>query len=227
MKVLFYYRGRESLAVEYLSAVLKKSGHEVDLIFDPGLDNTNYYKNDLLKICKNEDLLIERARKFSPHLVAFSATTNEYPYVVEMSGKLKKILNVPFLVGGIHPTVAPEYVLDNPNIDIICRGEGEFALLKLVELMSSDKDFYHVQNMWFKKRKGEIIRNELMPLTDDLDIFLFRIKNYFFNMAAAGMRYLLSVAGGVFLIVIIVSSIIGVIFIKVRGGISAGGACKI
>src|SRR5690606_18414302 len=37
MRVLFYYRGIENLGVGYLMSMLKQHGHEIDLIFDPGL----------------------------------------------------------------------------------------------------------------------------------------------------------------------------------------------
>ena len=36
MKVLFIFRNAEWLGIEYLSAVLKKSGHTVELLFNPG-----------------------------------------------------------------------------------------------------------------------------------------------------------------------------------------------
>ncbi len=71
MKVLFYYRGRESLGIEYLSAVLKRAGHQVDLIFDPGLDNNFYWNSKMLKAFHNEELMIKRAERFSPDLVGF------------------------------------------------------------------------------------------------------------------------------------------------------------
>lgn len=181
MKILFYYRGRESLAIEYLSAVLKNAGHRVELIFDPGMDNTNYYHNRLLRFFSNKDLLLEKAVRFSPDLIAFSSTTNEYPYVCQMAAKLKEKVRAPVIVGGIHPTSVPDFVLSNPDIDMICRGEGEEALLELVNLMSEGRDFYGTRNIWFKKDNGTIIRNELRPLIEDLDALPFPDKDLFFK----------------------------------------------
>ena len=39
MRVLFYYRGIESLGIGYLMSMLSHAGHHVDLIFEPGLDD--------------------------------------------------------------------------------------------------------------------------------------------------------------------------------------------
>ena len=45
MRVLFVYPESESLGVEYLSAVLKKAGHDVGLAFDPRLFATYYMQS--------------------------------------------------------------------------------------------------------------------------------------------------------------------------------------
>jgi radical SAM superfamily enzyme YgiQ (UPF0313 family) len=181
MKILFYYRGRESLGIEYLSAVLKRGGHTVDLIFDPGLDNNFYWNSKLLKIFHNEELMIEKAERFSPDLVAFSSTTNEYPAVCRIAHILKERLGVPAIVGGIHPTSLPEFVLSNPDIDMICRGEGELSLLELADRMEKGKDYFNVPNIWFKKRDGSFVRNELRTLIDDLDMLPFPDKELFYQ----------------------------------------------
>jgi len=181
MKVLFYYRGRESLGIEYLSAVLKRGGHTVELIFDPGLDNNFYWNSKLLKVFHNEELMVEKAERFSPDLVAFSSTTNEYPAVCRVARLLKERLGVPILVGGIHPTSLPGFVLSNPDIDMICRGEGELALLELADRMEQGKDIVDVQNIWLKGKDGSIVRNELRSLIDDLDTLPFPDKDLFYQ----------------------------------------------
>ncbi len=181
MKVLFYYRGRESLGIEYLSAMLKQGGHTVDLIFDPGLDNNFYWNSKFLKVFHNEELMIEKAERFSPDLVAFSSTTNEYPAVCRIAHVLKERLSVPVIVGGIHPTSIPEFVLSNPDIDMICRGEGELAFLELIDRMELGKDIFDVPNIWLKRRDGSIVRNELRYLIEDLDTLPFPDKELFYQ----------------------------------------------
>jgi len=42
MRVVFVYAGFENLGIEYLSAVLKRAGHETRLAFDPRLFNDQF-----------------------------------------------------------------------------------------------------------------------------------------------------------------------------------------
>ena len=78
MKILFYYREGEHLGIGYISAVLKEAGHEVELLFDSGMDTKfGVVKINSFKIKNNNVLLNERlfekAEEFSPDLMAFSS----------------------------------------------------------------------------------------------------------------------------------------------------------
>ena len=66
MRVLFYYRGIESLGVGYLMSMLKHHGHQVDLIFEPGLDDNGYVRVPALGVFNRTDALMERAKAFNP-----------------------------------------------------------------------------------------------------------------------------------------------------------------
>ena len=70
LRVLFYYRGIESLGVGYLMSMLKHHGHEVDLIFEPGLDDNGVPPGPAARAPSTAtDALIERAKAFDPDLV--------------------------------------------------------------------------------------------------------------------------------------------------------------
>ena len=60
MRVLFYYRGVESLGVGYLMSMLKENGHEIDLIFDPGFDDNLYLKAPFLLMQHVARHMVER-----------------------------------------------------------------------------------------------------------------------------------------------------------------------
>lgn len=177
MKVLFYYRAAESHGIEIMSSVLKKAGHKTELIFDPGLDHNPYFKSPL-KI--NENKLLLKAKNFSPDLVAFSCETNLFPYVEKWSGMLKKELDIPIIVGGPHTTALPNFVLKKKSIDMVCRGEGELALLELVNSLEQRRLNNKIKNIWFKKN-SKIIRNPLRPLIKDLDKLPFPDKDLFYK----------------------------------------------
>lgn len=69
------------------------------------------------------------------------------------------------IVGGIHPTVAPEETIRQDGIDAICIGEGEEALIELLSLFEAGKPFESTRNFWFKK-EGYIIKNSLRAHAD-------------------------------------------------------------
>jgi len=168
MKVLFYFRGFESIGIEYLSAVLKAAGHQVELIFDPGFDDNNYMRLPFLKKLNRVDRMLRKTRAFQPDLLCFSCLTNLYPYVIRMAALLKQETGKPVLVGGPHPSALPEFVLGNPNVDMVCLGEGEEALVELANRMEAGQPTDDIRNIWFK-RDGEIRRNPLRPLLACLD----------------------------------------------------------
>lgn len=175
MRVLFYYRGIENLGVGYLMSMLKTHGHQIDLIFDPGLDDNLFLKAPQLAWMNRHEALLERAKAFRPDLVAVGALTNLWPFASKMAEKLKEHLGVPIIVGGHHAQALPEYVLGNPNVDMVCTGEGEIALLELVRRMEAGEDIRTIPGIWVKQ-DGEIHRNELGPLENDLDRFPFPEK---------------------------------------------------
>ena len=51
---------------------------------------------------------------------------------------------------------------------MVCIGEGEEALLELVQKLEEGKHYFDTRNIWFKK-DGKIIKNQLRPLIQDLD----------------------------------------------------------
>src|SRR4029077_11186068 len=108
-------------------------------------------------------------------LVSIASLTNLWPFASRMAAKLKEHLGVPIVVGGHHAQALPEYILSNPNVDAICTGEGEIALLELVRRMEAGEDIRTIPGMWVKQ-DGEIHRNDLGPLENDLDRLPFPEK---------------------------------------------------
>jgi len=93
--------------------------------------------------------------------------TSLYKDIKEVAFAIRKEFDIPMLLGGPHPTFYPE-VLDAGPFDMICRGEGEFALPDLLDAIDAGDDYSHIQNIWIK-RDGKVIKNDLRPLIDPLD----------------------------------------------------------
>ena len=64
----------------------------------------------------------------------------------------------------------PEEVIQTPGIDMCCRGEGEMAILELVQKMEAGEDYSGVESIWVKDADGTIHRNPVRPLLEDIDV---------------------------------------------------------
>lgn len=154
-KILFL----QNLPFEYMgpmhiSALLKRHGHDCRLFI---LSEHKNYLNELME--------------YDPDLIGFSTMTGPHKWVIKIASQIKHNVKKPILLGGPHPTFFPE-VIHEPSVDMICLGEGEFAVFELAEKLDKGGDVSHIQNLWVK-RNGHIIKNELRPLVEDLDVLPF------------------------------------------------------
>ncbi|MFP4081638.1 MAG: B12-binding domain-containing radical SAM protein [Candidatus Aminicenantes bacterium] len=150
-KVLFL----QNLPFEYMgpmsiSALLKKHGHDCRLFVLS--EHRNY---------------LQELRDFNPDLIGFSTMTGPHKWVLNVASEIKNHIHKPILLGGPHPTFFPE-VIQEPCVDMICLGEGEFTVLEIAEKLDKSEDISHIKNFWIK-RDGRLFKNDLRFLVQDLD----------------------------------------------------------
>lgn len=140
-----------------LSSKLKQMGHSVRMIFMTQHARGPYADNLL-------DHFAELSQ--DADLVCLSFLSDNFTRAGAMTRYLAPKIKAPILWGGVHSTIEPEGSME--YVDILCRGEGDEALPEFVELYAAGEPYHKVKNFWFKK-DGEIIRNPLRPLLQDLD----------------------------------------------------------
>lgn len=138
-----------------ISAVLKGAGHECDIL-----------------IQNLERDFIKAIIKCKPDAVGISCTTGLHLWATETARRIKKRIDVPIIVGGPHATFYGDTIRDS-SIDIICIGEGEHPMLELAENIDSGHDITGIRNLWVKDGRGQIRKNQLRPLIQDLDALPF------------------------------------------------------
>lgn len=187
MKVLFIYPNTMMatlvpIHLSLLSACLKERSFEVEL-FD-----TTFYKTEeisfeekrveLLQIkpfnyadkgifLKETDVyddLLKKISDFQPDLIGLTMVEDTWELSQSLLEKIKDF-DIPVIAGGVFVTVAPEEVISNEAIDMVCLGEGEGAIVELCEKISKNEDYTNIRNLWVKKN-GKIIKNSLRPLVD-------------------------------------------------------------
>jgi len=149
--------------IRTISAVLKKAGHKVNIIFMCLSENysVNYSKSELFqlaKFCKNSDLI---------GINSYASTAHRASRIIAF---LKKKFNIPIVYGGIHATISPEDCIKYS--DIVCVGEGEEAILDLVNAIKNNKSILKIKNLWVKKREG-IVKNQVRSVIENLDSLPF------------------------------------------------------
>jgi radical SAM superfamily enzyme YgiQ (UPF0313 family) len=108
-----------SPAVQILSAVLKEAGHSVSLL--------HIHKN---LIPNDEETIIKEIKKINPDVIGFTSTSFEYERVEELAGAIKKEVETPVILGGIHATISPED-FKGSNFGCWVVGEGEKAMVSI------------------------------------------------------------------------------------------------
>ncbi len=151
-----------------ISSYLKEHGYTTQMIFLPdpfgddliygGKRYSNNILNELIPLCKDSDL------------IGITLMTNFFDGAAQITREIKSNMNTPVIWGGVHPTICPEECLE--NADMVCIGDGEDAMLELVNKMKKGNDYSDTLNLWVKSN-GKIIKNPLMPLTRDIDIYPF------------------------------------------------------
>ena len=161
MRVLFIYPSIDcppgiNHGIADLSGVLKDAGHETGLI---------HVCESLWEIPSMEEIK-EKVRAFAPDLIGHSVMSQQYDWSVKVAEALREEFGIPQVIGGVHVTMVPDDVVRDAHYEYICVGEGEYALLELVQRMESGWDLTTVPNMRIPKRfspTGEDVSNPVDP----------------------------------------------------------------
>lgn len=137
-----------------------------------------------------------RVKKLNPKLVAIivygnqpSASTQNMSIAGKIAKKIKNLLDLPIVMGGLHPSALPKRTIEEENIDFVIEGEEQIPLEQLIEQINSTKDFSKVEGLWYKldniikhNPKGDLIKNldDYMPIAnwDLLPMEKYRAHNW-------------------------------------------------
>ena len=118
----------------------------------------------------------KRVAEFQPDMIGVTCVEDTWPQAREL---LESITGHPakVLVGGVLPTMAPEIPIEHPDVDMICIGEGEHAIVETATRLFNGQDCKDIPNLWVKQ-DGKVIKNAMLPPIDlddvpfgDFDLF--------------------------------------------------------
>jgi anaerobic magnesium-protoporphyrin IX monomethyl ester cyclase len=116
------------LGLAYVAAALEKAGFHVDIV-----------DNYLLE--KPVDYIKQTVSRLDPQIVAITCSSITYRRCVETAKAVREVLpSCKVVVGGPHPTVMPDSMLQHPEIDYAVLGEGERAIVELATHITRGED---------------------------------------------------------------------------------------
>jgi len=108
---------------------------------------------------------------FRPDLVGITMSATDHDEGLRLA-KIAKENAVTTVMGGYHPTLAPDELLSHPQVDMVIRGEGEHTTKELVQ-----KGYPNGVLGVSYKEDGQVIYNEDRPAIKDLDSLPFPARH--------------------------------------------------
>lgn len=160
MRVLFLEIDQErewavsSLGPAFIGAYLRQHDHEVSVLRLP----VDWPLEEVTR------RVIER----SPDILGVSLTSRQWLRAREVIGAIRAETDVPVIAGGLHATFAAEMILETPGFDYACLGEGEMAMLELVETLEKSGRLPEtgIANIWAAGGARPPIRPPFSPMDE-------------------------------------------------------------
>ncbi len=111
----------------------------------------------------------EAIERLEPRAVGLSIPFSYlYPRALELAAMVRELApTTPILAGGPHVTFQDHACLEeSPAIDVVVRGEGEWAALDLMDAFTRGRDLGGVPGITWRAPDGRIVRNATRPLGD-------------------------------------------------------------
>lgn len=145
----------EPYALECLGALLEENGYNVVLIQQDRLSDVE---------------LVNSVFREAPICVGITVLTHRLEFILQLCHSIKKHNpNIKIILGGQHPSLAPELVL-HAAVDFMVLGEGELTFLELVRLIQRDA-FHAISSLEgvAYKSKNVVIVNKRRNRINDID----------------------------------------------------------
>lgn len=167
---------RPPMALLYLAGHLQKNHLKVkiiDITIKDVIRNKNFLKELPHKLKEIEKNILFQVRKLNPKIVGITCYTPEYMEVLKLAREIKKINSkIKIVVGGIHPTLYPDELLEEKNtpIDFEVIGEGEETFLELCHRLLNYKKIQYNKIKGIAYLKNNLVtKTSLRPLNNNLD----------------------------------------------------------
>lgn len=138
-------RPRPPLGLLYVAAPLVKNNFNVKIIDE---EANSYWFEELNKELDKSTICVGVS----------SMTGGQILGGLRFSKIVKRRFNIPVVWGGLHASMLPEQTVKNDLVDIVVRGEGEEAFLKIANALKQHNTLKDIPSVWWKEN-GRIYSN--------------------------------------------------------------------
>jgi len=158
------------LGILYLASIIKEK-YDVKIV-----DSTSEgYYNDMeegeyITYGLSDEQIKQRIREFNPDIVGISSMFSSAKQRALHHCDLVKSVNrnIKVVLGGIHTSIEPMQSIQHPSVDFVIIGEGEYRLLKLLDMLNNGMKIFPFDGIAYKK-DGEVIYRPMTKRIQDLD----------------------------------------------------------
>jgi len=154
------------LGLGYIASYLRKYGnHDVEM-YEPEAQNLSC--DDIAAI----------VRRFMPDIVGITCSTPNFLRAVELAGICKKESSAKVVIGGVHVTAIPEFVMEEYGdvIDYVVVGEGEETMLELANACQNNSSIENIKGIVYRDG-NKVVHNGSRPYMEDLDSIPFPARD--------------------------------------------------
>lgn len=164
--VLLCVHGTHWMASRYVHALVKSHGYDTHTVFF-----RETFEQVLSAPSREIQLCAKTIADLNPDVVGFNVTSMGYRECVAIMAELRSMgCDVPMVWGGTHATLKYDEILKaHPEVDFLCRGEGDEALPQLLEALRTGGDTRSIPNIYVNQGQEGYIENLPRPLDQDLD----------------------------------------------------------
>lgn len=144
------------LGIAYAAAACVKDGIDVECI-------------DLNVTKLKHDRVIEKIIKDNVEVIGIGGFALQIKETITLANEIKDHCpGVTVMIGGVQVHGCERFLMENSKADIVCIGEAELTLPRLVHIAYADKD-YSVEKSIVYRKDGEIIFHDDYVYADNLD----------------------------------------------------------
>ena len=148
-----------AMPIASMSGYLKRDFPYVDVMLEPVLilrDEEKYSPENYARMIQ----------ELQPDVIAFSVMSPHWYPMEPYFEAIKKLMpDLPIVIGGYQAMLSQQQTIDNPNVDYICVGDGEYAIGNVVQHLRGSKDGA-ADGMWEKLIDGSVHETEPHQIGD-------------------------------------------------------------